>query len=243
MEVKTVTAELKAVDGEQGLIEGYVSTYGNVDLNSDKVMPGAFAKTLQETVPRVLWQHDRSASIGVHVSHEDRAKGLFVHARLPINKGIAAVDSAFASIQEGLVDSMSIGYSVIKSDWEGDPYMDDSVHILRELKLFEYSLVTMPANPKAVITRVKCAADVNALLDTLAEAGELPDAVRLNMTTLESAAVALASLVQNCKSAREALLNTGAAEPEPSPVDTPGESALSNELTLALTHIAQTLRS
>jgi phage head maturation protease len=51
-------------DNGDGHIEGYASTFGNVDLGGDVVMSGAFRKSLSEDMPKMFWMHDPSEPIG-----------------------------------------------------------------------------------------------------------------------------------------------------------------------------------
>lgn len=72
--------ELKTL-AEDGSFEGFGSTYLNADLQGDRVMPGAFAKSLRDngsSVP-LLWQH--KDVIGV-ADLADNPKGLHVSGKL-----------------------------------------------------------------------------------------------------------------------------------------------------------------
>ena len=46
-------------------IEGYGSTFGNVDSYRDIVAKGAFQKSLRSTMPKMLYQHDPRKIAGV----------------------------------------------------------------------------------------------------------------------------------------------------------------------------------
>lgn len=48
-EIKTFDFKVDATDVKSGLIRGYASTFGNIDLGDDIVEQGAFKKTLKET--------------------------------------------------------------------------------------------------------------------------------------------------------------------------------------------------
>lgn len=134
-----------------GSFEGYASTFGNVDNGYDVVMPGAFAKSLQERpVGRVkmLWQHDPAQPIGVWTQAVEDSKGLFVKGRIlrEVQKGA----EAYALMKEGVIDSMSIGYRTLESD-----YTNAGIRQLKELGLMEISLVTFPMNDQATVTTIK----------------------------------------------------------------------------------------
>lgn len=145
---KAFDFEVKDVS-EQGVFEGYASTHGNTDKQGDKVVKGAFARTLKQTggkVP-VLWQH--RDPIGVGLSASEDSKGLYVKGQLimTVRQAAEARDLTAA----GAVKSMSIGYGLSKDGWD----MDGDVRLLKDIDLIEYSLVTFPANPRASISRIK----------------------------------------------------------------------------------------
>src|SRR5699024_11934708 len=55
--------------------------------------------------------------------------------------------------RDGVVDAMTIGFSVPTGKW--DYCADSDTRHIREVKLFEYSLVTFPANGGALVTGIK----------------------------------------------------------------------------------------
>jgi uncharacterized protein len=147
---KAIPMEVK-VNESKRIIEGYASTFGNRDRVGDIVQPGAFAKTLKERFNegkkrdvKVLWQHFHPIGLPQHI--EEDSKGLLTVSKIaPTPQG----DEALILAKEGVVDKFSIGYDIVKSDYEG------SAQLLHELKLYEYSLVTFPANEMADLTSVK----------------------------------------------------------------------------------------
>jgi HK97 family phage prohead protease len=135
---------------EAGEFTGFASIFGNVDLQGDIVEKGAFARTLQHKGGRVplLWQHKTDEPIG-YVDVEEDDRGLRVTSgKLLINEVVRSKE-AYALMKAGVLKGMSIGYDVVKEAWE------KSNRILKELKLWEVSLVTFPANPSAGVTGVK----------------------------------------------------------------------------------------
>ncbi len=158
MEVKYLNVPLKIKSvSDSGEFEGYASVFGVVDSYSDVVMPGAFQKTLEEwstrkDLPSVLWQHKMSEPIGPFTEMKEDDHGLFVRGRLLIDDDPLA-KRAHAHMKAGSVKGMSIGY--ILKDWEYD--QAKGVFLLKEIDLWEVSIVTMPANTEAKITEVKTA--------------------------------------------------------------------------------------
>lgn len=139
-----------AVDVEARTFEGYASTFGNVDQVGDIITPGAFAKTIQERFPKgdikILWQHYEPLGMPIEIREDER--GLYVKGRI---SKTALGDDALELMRDGVVNRMSIGFTIVKADY------DDQTgnRIIREVKLWEFSPVTFPANEQAVITAVK----------------------------------------------------------------------------------------
>lgn len=154
---------LKSVS-DTGEFDGYGSVFGVKDSYADIVMPGAFQKSLaawQEKgrLPALLWQHDMAEPIGVYTEMREDSTGLYVKGRLLIEDDPLA-KRAYAHMKAGSLSGLSIGY--ILNDYEYDK--DKSAFLLKEIDLWEISLVTFPANDEARI------ADVKSLL----ERGEIP---------------------------------------------------------------------
>jgi uncharacterized protein len=157
--------ELKMV-GEEGTIEGYASVFDVVDSYKDVIAPGAFKRTLAawqssgRMLP-VLWQHDAYNPIGVTLAASEDEHGLAVKAQLITE--VAQARDAYALAKAGALGGMSIGFSIPNKAADGNPavvYDDErQVQIIREVRLWEYSLVTFPANEAATINQVKAAAN------------------------------------------------------------------------------------
>lgn len=147
MDTKNFRLELKQLD-ESGTFVGKLAVYGNVDDGGDVLDPGCFTKTLQEgggTVP-LCWQHDTAAPIGI-LKLTDSPNALLCKGTLVMS--VAKAREAYDLMRAGAVKGLSIGYQTIKQQ------MTDSVRRLKELRLYEGSLVTLPMNPEAVVTGVK----------------------------------------------------------------------------------------
>jgi len=154
-EYKTFDFTVKEFDFEGRTVEGYAAAFGNVDLGSDMIHPGAFAKTLTERGNKVrfLWQHDQHEPIGRPIEmHEDTA-GLFVKA---IISDTARGRDALALLRDQAINGLSIGYDAMKGGTDYSKTADgETVRNLRELRLWEFSLVSMPMNEMATVTALK----------------------------------------------------------------------------------------
>ena len=148
MEYKSFNFEVKSTD--ENMFEGYASVFRNVDSYGDVIEKGAFAKTIQERGSRikVLYQHDPFTPIGKAIHLEEDNHGLYVKAKISqTDEG----KKAMTLIRDGVIDQLSIGYTVVKDDYD----TENGIRYLKELKLYEFSPVTFAANDQAVITGVK----------------------------------------------------------------------------------------
>jgi len=155
MEIKEISAE--------GYFEGVLSPYNVVDLGNDLVEPGAYTKTIQEHGPEVplLWQHKTDVPIG-KLTLEDSATGLMVKGQLLMQ--LPEAQKAYLLIKSGIVKGLSIGFDTVKEA------IDGSIRRLKELRLWEGSIVTFPMAPLAMITAVKAARQTkDSFSDELAE--------------------------------------------------------------------------
>lgn len=158
IEYKTFEFKLEEVDEEsqEGVIQGYASTFGNVDLGLDKVVKGAFKKTLKENKGRfpILADHNPTEHIGWNETASEDDIGLKVRGSLLLTVQKAREKYALAKKAMELKTPMglSIGYMTIQAEPDKDNF---NIRILKELKLFEYSLVTFPMNTQAMVTAAK----------------------------------------------------------------------------------------
>lgn len=160
MQKKDLKFEIKTV-GEDGTFEGLLSVYGVIDLGNDMVVKGAFTKTIQEnksTVP-MLWQHDPHQPIGT-LDLSDTEDGLHVKGKFLLE--VKQAQEAYALVKAGVIRGLSIGFEAVKKE------IKDGVRYLREIKLWEGSVVTFPMLPVAQITNVKgVKADFLTVLDEM----------------------------------------------------------------------------
>ncbi|WP_090524721.1 HK97 family phage prohead protease [Paracoccus isoporae] len=137
--------------GDDAAIEGYASRFGLPDRGGDIVARGAFAASLSRIAAqggkvRMLWQHDPARPIGVWDEVREDATGLFVRGRLLAD--VARAREAAALIAAGAIDGLSIGYRAIRAERDAT-----GRRVLREVELWEVSLVTFPMLPEAKLDR------------------------------------------------------------------------------------------
>lgn len=139
---------------DDGTFTGYGAVFGNVDSYGDVILPGAFKNHLA-TNPvsdtKLLWQHNTQKPLGVWDDIKEDSNGLLVKGRLLVND-VQKAREAHALLKAGAISGLSIGYSVnqggAKMGADGNTYLSD-------LKLWEISIVTFPANPEANVNDVK----------------------------------------------------------------------------------------
>jgi uncharacterized protein len=145
--------ELKALSDE-GRLEGYGSVFNVVDAGRDVVAPFAFKASLathaaRGTKPRMFWRHDPDQPIGVWDELVEDAKGLRMTGRLILE--VQRARETHALLKAGALDGLSIGYRA--RDFEND--RAKGVRILRQVDLYEVSVVPMAMNDDARVTSVK----------------------------------------------------------------------------------------
>jgi HK97 family phage prohead protease len=137
---------------EDGTISGYASRFNIKDHGGDIVVSGAYAKSISERRPLMLWSHDMKQPIGMWTKVEEDSIGLRVEGKLALStvKGRETYDL----IKMGAINGMSIGYKAIKTGREG------AARLLKELALFEVSITPMPMLDSATIDAVKSVDDI-----------------------------------------------------------------------------------
>lgn len=151
MEYKALQFKSDDVNESSRTFAGYASTWDE-DLGGDIISKGAFNKTMERKDRiKVLWQHNEP--IGKSLNMGTDSKGLFVEGQISKTR---LGDEAIELMKDGVIDQMSIGFSIPHGKSE---YNEKGNRLIHEVKLFEYSLVTFPMNEKAIITSVKSVSD------------------------------------------------------------------------------------
>jgi len=149
---KAFSFEIKSLD-EEGVFEGYGAIFDNVDSYNDIIVKGAFKDSLKKRKPKLLWQHNTDQPIGIYEIVKEDDIGLYVKGKLAIKteKG----REVYELLKMGALDGLSIGYSLWDSDSKYTIDEKKKTRTIQKASLYEVSLVTFPANPKALITDVK----------------------------------------------------------------------------------------
>ena len=164
MRVKDMTVQVKADDtGDgDGEFSAYASVFDNVDSYGDVIRKGAFAKTLESwessgnTMP-LLYGHNFSdpfSNIGAITKAEEDDHGLKISAKIDLDNPTGA--QVYRLLKEKRLSQMSFAFDVK----EGGMAEIDGEHVyeLRELTLYECSVVPIGANQETEILAVKAMA-------------------------------------------------------------------------------------
>ena len=149
-----VCPEIKVEQKDTNLyIEGYGAYFGNVDSYGDVIKAGAFAPFLaSEDAQRVklCWQHNFDDVIGVIEEMREDDRGLWFRAK--ISNTTLGKDAA-TLIEDGALNEFSIGYGTKAAEYpsEEETRASGVQRILTDIYLYEISLVSRAANPKATL--------------------------------------------------------------------------------------------
>ncbi len=149
-QMRSVASQFTTRESEEGrYIEGYFSVYNSTyELwpgATESVASGAFANTLGGDV-RALIDHETRLVLGRSkagtLELREDSHGLW--GRVKINPNDQDAVNLYERVKRGDVDQCSFGFEIIKEDTEFRE--DGSVHwTIREVKLYEVSVVTFPA--------------------------------------------------------------------------------------------------
>ena len=168
---------VKNYDEEQGLVEHFVAIMGNVDEGGDRIIPGAFAKTISERGRRVkaLDQHMTDSVtriVGKPLSLREVGKneltqevlefapdaigGLLVKTQYAIETTRGR--DVFRLVKGGFAPESSIGYDPITIEFVEENGPDGKKRVIRELReirLWEYSNVVFGMNQATSVLSAK----------------------------------------------------------------------------------------
>lgn len=150
--------ETRENDGEL-YIEGYFAVFNSVyniwDGATESVAEGAFSKTLGGDI-RALIDHETRLVLGRNkagtLELREDSHGLW--GRIKINPNDVDAMNLYERVKRGDVDQCSFGFEIINE--ETDFREDGSVHwTIREVKLYEVSVVTFPAYEETSVSARK----------------------------------------------------------------------------------------
>jgi HK97 family phage prohead protease len=158
--------EIKELN-DSGRIEGLLAGFGDADHDGDTLLPGCLTKSLAtRTTPLpMLLFHDMARPIGAWKEWEERADGLHVKGSLTLSTRDA--QEAHALAKDGALTGLSIGWRPVR----GEVDQKTGKRVITEAKLFEGSLVTVPAHGRTRVTAIKSITNARDIAEILQEAG------------------------------------------------------------------------
>lgn len=146
-------ADLKLKDDGSGTIEGYASTFENWDDVGERPVKGAFKQHLSDFLKDgfIAIGHNWSQlPIATPTKAREDDKGLYVEAQFHSTPDAQAARTVVKErLDRGKSVKLSIGYEVLL-----DEYVPEG-RLLKDVKLYEWSIVTVPANRQADVTTAK----------------------------------------------------------------------------------------
>jgi HK97 family phage prohead protease len=178
--IKSFPAFISKADviGDLGLVGAYVAVMGNIDYGDDIIASGAFTKTISERASKikVLDNHNSFSVLNavgklnaiqevskqalppeLLAQYPDATGGLYVEIQFILEVATDTSAQAFRLIKHGVITEYSIGFEIIKQDYE-DVETDEGtkrVRIIREIKLWEVSPVIFAMNPATMTQGTK----------------------------------------------------------------------------------------
>jgi len=141
--------EISDIDDKLGVVKGYGSIFGNKDSDNDIIVKGSYTRTIKNNGTRVkyLYQHDITKPIGKMKELFEDEKGLGFIAEVPKT---TFGNEVLELMKYGVIDENSVGIMPIEKEIN-----EDGIRIIKEVKLYEISAVTLASNEQAKILEVK----------------------------------------------------------------------------------------
>lgn len=184
MSDRSTVVTLAASELADNRIRGAAAVMGNLDRQGDVILPGAFKRCIRRYLETgfVAQAHDWSTFLAMPVSMKEQGNALMAEAEFHSTDDAQALrQKCRERIERGLPVGLSVGFRL---DPEGYAYFDTGAALLRwaeeagysldlfdqpgikarkglccaireVAELYEFSIVPVPANPKAVATEVK----------------------------------------------------------------------------------------
>ena len=145
----------KALDDAQGIFEAFVAVFGNVDRAGDKIIPGAFARTLGEWESKgrpipIIFSHEwdnLDAHIGEVLEAKEVEEGLYVKGQLDMEEDFSR--RVWKRMKRGTLAEFSFAYDVV------DGKSVKGVYELRDVDLLEVGPCLVGMNPETQLLGVK----------------------------------------------------------------------------------------
>lgn len=145
---KIVEIRAASDDGEEGIVEAYLTKWDTVDSWGTSFRKGAFKNTIKRRGSkgvRLIWNHEELAGKVLDLREDSYGPLAVVQFNLETRSG----KEAFAHVKAGDISCFSFGFRTVKDGWK------DQVREIQEVELFECGPVVFEANSEAKITDVR----------------------------------------------------------------------------------------
>jgi HK97 family phage prohead protease len=159
---KNALSGIDDVDKKRNTVVGYASKFGNIDSHNDIVERGAFKRTINHNAARVktLMHHDPMQVVGKPKMMEEDEYGLYTETKV---SDTAMGRDLLTLIEDGVIDEMSIGFIPVKENYDDKR----KANVINEVKLVEYSFVTLASNPAARVEGLKGLAAIDEITSSM----------------------------------------------------------------------------
>lgn len=180
MERKGFSSEIEVKDQSEGIVSGYIASFGTLDSDGDIFAPNAFNKSLSERGPKgtkqikYLLDHDQKKAVGVFTELKADERGLYYEAKIGSH---TAGRDYLEMCKSGIISEHSVGFKTINRD-------KSDKRVITEAKLYEGSgLQFLGANSNTPLVSIKSASDfsVDDLEFILFKLGKSKDEIYIKM--------------------------------------------------------------
>lgn len=157
-------AALKALGEGTGQLIGYASVFGGVDSYGDSIAPGAYLDTIPDFIKRgtLHAEHDSRIRLGTIADAKEDDRGLLIVADFHSDPEAQRYRTqVLERLERGKFVGLSIGYHAEAYEFrdplpgEKPPPWGDKIRVLKKIKLYEVSEVTVPADAAAEVIAAK----------------------------------------------------------------------------------------
>ena len=147
-----LNGSVEDVDVKKRIVTGYLSSFDTKDYDNDVIVKGAYSKSINERKNNIFFlnQHDWKQPHGKFNVLTEDSKGLYFEST-PFVDGVSYSEDTLKLYDAGIIKEHSVGFNVVKSDFD----TKDNVRVIKEIKLYEGSNVTLGANENTPFTGMK----------------------------------------------------------------------------------------
>jgi HK97 family phage prohead protease len=158
MLVKSISAGFKDLDVKSGIVTGYFANFGSIDSDGDRIVKGAFAKTIKENGPegtqliKHLLDHNKNIAVGKLQQLSEDEVGLYYESKA--GRHTNGRDFLLMA-EDGIINQHSFGFRIIKEQKRQD------ANEISEVAMYEGSSIQfLGANRNTPVTGIKSESDI-----------------------------------------------------------------------------------